>query len=298
MDDFNFRIVTESLKANYGKIGEPVKFIRENLNVIILVPALLGGIWQLSELLSISPTFIKFFSISQIVPDGILILLYLLTLIFPAIIFSFFYYLLDGLFVLIGSTEFIRTVIRFVRKRRIRYVLLYLFVGGFLPCLFAYKIMVANARLVRFYRIVPIKEFFLYFLLYGCIVTLLILAQNKVGYFLPIRMRQRVTETKPMYIGMFLFYFLLIMFLAFNHTSSFPNNWIDKNQFEKYVTEEFPDKQINVLYMNDMYIFTEIRKDSADLNPYIKVTPIQVLFEKKDEAVGEDFEQRVPKIKY
>lgn len=60
---------------NFKKIAD---FIKENLNVLILVPAFIGGIWQLIELMSISISYIRFFSISQIAPDGILILVFLL----------------------------------------------------------------------------------------------------------------------------------------------------------------------------------------------------------------------------
>ena len=49
-------------------------WIKDNLNIIILCPTVVGGIWQLMELSSISTSFIRFFSISQLVSDGILIL--------------------------------------------------------------------------------------------------------------------------------------------------------------------------------------------------------------------------------
>lgn len=53
-------------------------FFKDYLSFIILIPAFIGGIWQLIELMSISQPYISFFSISQIVPDGILILIFLL----------------------------------------------------------------------------------------------------------------------------------------------------------------------------------------------------------------------------
>lgn len=48
-------------------------FLKENLAVIIIIPTFLGGIWQLVELARISISFIRFFSVSQLVPDGLLI---------------------------------------------------------------------------------------------------------------------------------------------------------------------------------------------------------------------------------
>lgn len=50
-----------------------VEIARENLAIIIVIPTLLGGIWQVSQLILISPIFLRFFSISQLVSDGILV---------------------------------------------------------------------------------------------------------------------------------------------------------------------------------------------------------------------------------
>jgi hypothetical protein len=52
--------------------------INKYLSLIIILPALLGGLWQIIELSRISFSFIRFFSVSQIIPDGLLILLFLL----------------------------------------------------------------------------------------------------------------------------------------------------------------------------------------------------------------------------
>jgi hypothetical protein len=48
--------------------------IKNNLNIILLVPTMIGGLWQMVELASISPAYIRFFSITQLIPDGLLIL--------------------------------------------------------------------------------------------------------------------------------------------------------------------------------------------------------------------------------
>ncbi|WET04849.1 hypothetical protein [Flavobacterium sp. YJ01] len=55
-----------------------IKFIQKYLNILIIVPAFIGGLWQLIELSNISISFIRFFSLSQIVSDGLLILIFML----------------------------------------------------------------------------------------------------------------------------------------------------------------------------------------------------------------------------
>jgi hypothetical protein len=60
------------MKKTYVK--EQYQLLKDNISILILVPTILGGIWQLLELSSISTSFIRFFSLSQLVADGILIL--------------------------------------------------------------------------------------------------------------------------------------------------------------------------------------------------------------------------------
>lgn len=42
-----------------------IKFIKEYLSFILIIPTFLGGIWQIIELSSISISFIRFFSVSN-----------------------------------------------------------------------------------------------------------------------------------------------------------------------------------------------------------------------------------------
>ncbi|MBX9889453.1 MAG: hypothetical protein K2Y30_16150 [Flavobacteriaceae bacterium] len=68
----------------------PLKYLKNNINLIIILPGLFGGLWQLIELSRISFSFIRFFSVSQIIPDGLLILLFLI--IFTISVFILFYF--------------------------------------------------------------------------------------------------------------------------------------------------------------------------------------------------------------
>ena len=50
------------------------KEVNDYVEIAVLIPAIIGGLWQAYELASISTSFIRFFSVSQVVPDGLLIL--------------------------------------------------------------------------------------------------------------------------------------------------------------------------------------------------------------------------------
>lgn len=60
-------------------------FFKENLTLFALVPTALGGIWQICKLGFISINMIRFFSVSQLISDGIIILLIIF---FPMFIYA------------------------------------------------------------------------------------------------------------------------------------------------------------------------------------------------------------------
>lgn len=63
-------------------INSLLEKIKSNLALIILLPAVFGGLWQIIELARISISYIRFFSATQLVPDGLLMLFILASLYF------------------------------------------------------------------------------------------------------------------------------------------------------------------------------------------------------------------------
>ena len=49
-------------------------FFKENKEIIILIPTLLGGLYQILNLLIlVGMPYVRYFSVSQVIPDGLLI---------------------------------------------------------------------------------------------------------------------------------------------------------------------------------------------------------------------------------
>lgn len=63
-------------EENQSRLLLNIKFIRENLPLILLIPTIIGGLQQTIQLIIISPSLIRFFSITQLVIDGLFIILY------------------------------------------------------------------------------------------------------------------------------------------------------------------------------------------------------------------------------
>ena len=52
-----------------------IKLLKEYLPLVIIVPPFFGGIWQIIELSSMSMSYVRFFSITQLIADGLLIII-------------------------------------------------------------------------------------------------------------------------------------------------------------------------------------------------------------------------------
>lgn len=68
------------IKKQNNTIREIAESIKFYLPLILILPPILGGLWQLLELMLISPSYIRFFSTSQLLADGFLVLLFLAVL--------------------------------------------------------------------------------------------------------------------------------------------------------------------------------------------------------------------------
>jgi len=55
---------------------EEIKSLRELLPFIVVIPTLVGGLWQILNLFFIDITLLRFFSMSQMVADGLLVIIF------------------------------------------------------------------------------------------------------------------------------------------------------------------------------------------------------------------------------
>lgn len=74
---------TENLKKLYKKI-------KDNLALFVIIPTVLGGLWQLGSLNNIGTPYVRYFSVSQLLSDGIIALISLVVFFFVPIILSVF----------------------------------------------------------------------------------------------------------------------------------------------------------------------------------------------------------------
>lgn len=95
-----------------NKVLTPLNFIKEYLAIFLLIPLLIGGIIQILELSHMSISFIRFFSSTQLLPDGLLVLF---------IIFCcFLFYIVYLIMVTLDKEKENLTIIKNQKNRAIR----------------------------------------------------------------------------------------------------------------------------------------------------------------------------------
>ena len=230
------------------KLKNIIDFLKQNLSVLVVIPAFIGGLWQSIELMSISTQYIRFFSISQIVPDGILILMFL--------IIAFSYQLVgwygDVLFFFnrkAKPVEFLNSEdYEIFRRKEMNYWVAYFISSYVFSILYVYY-LVDNKYILTQFESFIVSSFFIVFILNR--------ALRNCYYF-------SKDIHKKYFKGCNILLFFLYVVLAINigkhvHKSFItPSNILNFEQVKCIVADKYPNAKQEMLYFNDKYIFVKI----------------------------------------
>jgi hypothetical protein len=220
--------------------------LKDHLPFVVLVPTILGGIWQIWELKRISVGFIRFFSITQLLSDGLLILFILF--------FIWLFFLIGSSMVHVRNREAKEKIIDFHKRarRNVYFIFLIAVLFTVTPLFFSGEYFLLEFLVVVFSVGLTVSS----------IRTLLI--QGGLNLFLR-RLGRRgnnqlmVSLIKMLLTGSLIFSFILIVNLAnkFHESYALPSNFENTKSLKKYVSrkKEIDLKHIEILYFNDRYIF-------------------------------------------
>lgn len=235
-------------------MNDYLKLIKDNLSLIILVPTILGGIYQVVNILTIiGLPYIRFFSISQVVPDGLMILV---SLCISLLIFFIFKFYINGYFNKRNGE--IDHVFRNTLKTSIMYITLSLIV---VSLLFLYKyffypknISFAEDRILN-YVIILLFLFYFNIMLHNFIILVNYIGINFGKISNGFKVKSEVLLT---------FFAIFFVVLLMREIGSW-NNYI--NHLDNFSNiEVFSKKYGNsakFLYMNRDYAFYEITNDQG-----------------------------------
>ena len=254
-----------------------LKFFQANLSTVVVIPAFIGGLWQAIELMNISIPYIRFFSISQIVPDGLLILMFIVVALIPTI-YSFIMDLGDEKQTPENEKLLLDeiTLKRVVKRNKILFVLLMIF--SFLMGVVVRKYLKIEED-VSILNIYFICALVVLFVLYQVIKTLNeINKSNPVNYIRGFRLLLFVTSIS----------LTLTLCRAIHSNFLITNDLINIEKVNLLVKQKFPTASSEILYFNDKYLFYKLKfekmkiKESSKHLEKIYIVELNEIFKEEE----------------
>ncbi|MCL9805828.1 hypothetical protein NAT51_12835 [Flavobacterium amniphilum] len=217
------------------RVKNVVKFLQDNINVIILIPTVLGGFWQLIELLRIDTSFVRFFSITQVISDGLIILFLLICF---YLIYLYVFKIED-----LNLNDDKAKVKPPYENIFVKYILLILFLAMLGICIWS----------TNFDKISTSSFFFLLFFFIVCTKVYRDILLHHFGN----------DSYKYINVTVFILFALFIHFsdLFFKHFHKMyyvPFNLKNTKYIECYIDKK--KNEFELLYFNDKFIFVQIKK--------------------------------------
>lgn len=224
---------------------------KKHSQIIILLPAILGGLWQILELSKISTSYIRFFSVTQMIPDGILILFFfgMLFLTSRGIIF------INDISLKKNKNNEVKSI-KDIRISKIIFLviaIIYFFNYGFNLDFKQIELAPIIIHLLVF-TIFVIEIFSI------CKDFYKIISQNypeKINYFRKKTKGVFESIVLPAIILVSIRFFFLFLSL-FSNSYILPENFKNLNDTKSKLKSIFSNNSSEILYLNDKFVFVEI----------------------------------------
>lgn len=225
---------------------EKFDFLQKYFTIILFIPLLLGGMLQIYNLLSISPPFIRFFSASQSIADGLLILIIILYSFLLLALLTLIFWIFRKKKETIQSEGRTKDNIEKYSKKKRLFYFLFSFFGYYMylkvvPDIL--KIYIPNSFAIFFMSFGPAALNFM-------IAAMIISFFSKSEFFI----QDNPKKLSTIYIVLTLISSTLIVNLMSGNQDYLSNF---KRVAQKYNCEKNKVGLAHVIYFNDKYIFIE-----------------------------------------
>ena len=251
------------MEENLKLVREKLKLVKDNISLIALVPLILGGIWQVLSLATISPSYLRFFSVTQQIADG-LVILFILSIVFSTIYISVKLFLFN--FMSFNSWAKLSTWSLIWRMIYIILVVTFLLLLIFLKIIDKERLY-DNLSLAKLVAAIGFT-----ILLIGLVrgaFTILIVFYLRLGFIVP-KWENVKNPLSYVLVPLMLALILFIIFgIVFSISKFHENYYLPENSNNvKYMLDKYCTKTSNVnrdslsiVYMNDKYIFIKERSN-------------------------------------
>lgn len=273
MEDF------EQLQIIFNFFKRGICYFSKHLSLLLLVPALLGGIWQIIELSQMSFSYIRFFSPGQVLADGLLLLIlvifFLGTFFFLRTIYNYYLNLIseddssdDDSIEIPSKTSYIKCVSLFLL-----YIILLLFEVYTLL-----NILKKPDSIFTILILLPVVTIILYLALAAWMIANLSIIRTWLY-------KNILRHT----IWLWLITIVISFFLtasSFRKSFILPKNLVNTDIIVHQITEANPDSQPEIVYNNDKYLFIELNNffylHNKHVNRAMLIVPIEDIFHLSD----------------
>jgi hypothetical protein len=223
------------------KIGE---FLKEYLSILIIVPAFIGGIWQAIELMTIYYSYIRFFSISQIVPDGIVVIM-------SIIVFSFIIFLIYLIELIDGESKQeyairVNNSEKFIKRNESTFIFIFLYIS---VMVFPFIFISFETPTLKDLRFLALMMFFITYYLNDSLAK---------SYYSALDKNKKYYKYCNLLLLVYYSTYIFFFSVCIHHTFLLPRDNINIEQVKKDVANKFPNTNQQLLYFNDKYIFIKI----------------------------------------
>jgi len=271
-------------------------WLKENIGMIVLIPTFIGGLWQLMELVRLDTSYIRFFSLSQLASDGLLVMFVLLIYaIAVRLIYSVDKELMRRL--ILNTNKFRQespeelSVKPFFYKEieedkgYKRFVLVYFFIvlGGFIFISYPFNFgnwtkLPGEGSIIKPINILPITGVIaVYFMIIVVLVrSILTLSDRRVNVHNK-TFRRRLNKILSVFLPALCLYLLFKLPIMFHDAFLMPEDLKNKAYLLDRVKLENPKlKGCKIAYFNDRFIFISI-VDSSSVE-HVEVMQFDALF--------------------
>jgi len=222
------------------------KSFKENTATLLAIPTILGGFWQLISLGNISVGCIRFFSITQLLSDGIIVS-------FVIGIYYLFYLMLKkfdannwGARVIVSATK---------KENRLKYLVYY----SAMALVFSYLFVLGYPNMNDEYNFVSFCLLVLgVYFIYGFIKSIRAIIIISIRYYAKQENRQKYYNQSDLLILIGIIYSAYFMFhilSTFNTHFLIPRNSENYTALIRNLRKDCCNCAIELKYMNDEYIF-------------------------------------------
>jgi len=248
MEDF------KQLQILFDLLKRSVSYLSKHLSLVLLIPALLGGLWQIIELSQMSFSYVRFFSASQVLADGLLILI---LLIFFGGTFLFLY----GIYERYINSKSSNNAVSDNKNEPLEVPLetnyfrcFYLFVIYIFLLLFEiYTLLNILKKPDSFFTILilfPVATVILYLALASWMFANLSVV--KTWFY-----KKILRHTIWLWFATIIFSFFWIAY-SFRMSFAVPSNLVNTDILVHQIAEANPGTQPEIVYNNDKYLFIEL----------------------------------------